>query len=422
MNILQSLKRALAVPEIRKRLLFTIFMLVIYRFLANIPSPGVDTTVLKNIFSQNQILGLVDLFSGGAFARFAIIALGLSPYVATSFMISILSKVIPQLKELQEQGEHGRRIIVQLTRIITIPVALLQSISTVALLKNLNALHSFDAITVATLVITMIASSLLLMWIGENITESGLGQGVSILIACNILASIPNALIQIIHSQSTDIFTILIVIFIYIGVIVTGIWVIESVRKIPVSYTRRVRGMGSDKSYIPLTANATVMNGVFLSTYFLYIPLGIGQLLQNSSFTQIKTVAGYIVNIFSDKLYMPIINFVFVFIFAYYFTFIYFNPKELAENQQKQGGFIVGIRPGKHTADYILTILKRYALIAALFICVIVTVPLVLENASNLQSLSISGTGILIVIGVILPIFRQIKSYMVTQSYDKFTR
>lgn len=424
MDIIGTVKRLFANPEIRKKIVYTLFILVIYRLLANIPVPGVNVASLQKLFTQNQFLGLLNIFSGGTFTNFAIITIGLTPYITSSVVIQLLTTVIPRLEELQQQGEQGRRVIIQVTRILTVPLAILQSVSVFLLLKSQNLIFSTDFLSTLTLFTTLTAGAMLLMWLGENITEDGLGQGISLLIACNVLSSFPHALVQTIQSQNIDIITVLAFAGLYVLVTVVIVITNEAVRNVPLNFTRRMRGtMGpNNTSNLPIKINtAGVMPAIFAIS-MIVLPLTISKFLSNAANPQVRSIADNVGNFLNNQTYYAIIYFVLVFLFTYLYAFVVFNPEKVAKDIQKQGGFIPGIRPGEKTAEYFSRILARVTFYGALFLGAIVTLPLIIQRTTTVSALSIGGTGLIIVVGVILQLMSQLKSLMVTRSYDDFIR
>lgn len=393
--------------------------------LANIPSPGINTAALTNLFSQNQFLGVLNVFSGGTFANFALIAIGLTPYITASVAIQLLTSVIPRLEELQSEGERGKRIIVQLTRALTVPLSLIQAISIFVLLKNQNIITNSDPLSIATLFCTLTAGAILLMWLGENITESGVGQGISLLIACNVLSAFPHSLIQTFQSNSIDFITVIGIAALMVLIVMGIVFINEAVRNVPLNYTKRIRGnksFGGNSTYLPVKVNtAGVMPAIFAISLVIF-PLTVARFLSNASNVDVRTIANNVQLFLNNQTYYAIIYFLLVFIFSYFYAYVVFNPDKVAEDLQKQGGFIPGIRPGEKTAEYLSKILGRITFIGGLFLAVVVTIPIILQNASGITTLSIGGTGLIIVVGVILQIVSQMKSYMVTRSYENFTR
>jgi preprotein translocase subunit SecY len=425
MEIIENIKRAFYTPEIRKKVIYTAFILIIYRILANIPTPGINTSALSNLFSQNQFLGLLNVFSGGTFANFAIIAIGLTPFITSSVIIQLLTSVVPRLEELQQEGERGRRVIVQMTRLLTVPLAVVQSLSVFFLLKSQNIITATDILSLLTLFTTLTAGSMLLMWLGENLTEDGVGQGISLLIACNVLSALPHSIIQTAQSQSIDFITVLVIVVLFIVLIGGIVFINEAVRNIPLNYTKRIRGnqiQGGTSNFLPMKVNtAGVMPAIFAISMIVF-PLTVARFLTNASNVHLQAIANNVVGFLNNQTYYAAIYFVLVFIFTYFYAFIVFNPEKVSQDLQKQGGFIPGIRPGERTADYLSKILGRITFIGAIFLGVVVTLPIIMQNATNITTLSVGGTGLIIVIGVVLQIISQLKSYMVTRSYENFAR
>lgn len=422
---MQNIQRALYTPEIRKKVLYTAFILVIYRFLANIPTPGVDIKQLSSIFSQNQFLGLLNVFSGGTFANFALIAIGLTPYITSSVVIQLLTSIVPRLEELQREGEHGRRVIIQLTRILTVPLALVQGISIFFLLKSQNIISASDPLAIVTLFATLTGGAMLLMWLGEILTESGVGQGISLLIACNVLSAIPHSVIQTFQAQNVDFITIIAIVALVVVVVVGIVFISEAARNVPLNYTKRISGNRTTSgtgTFLPIKVNtAGVMPAIFALSMIIF-PLTIGKFLSGASTLWVKNAANAVVNFLNNQSYYAVVYFALVFIFSYFYAFVVLNPEKVAKDLQERGGFIPGIRPGERTAEYISKILTRVTFIGGLFLAVVVTLPIILQNITNITSLAVGGTGLIIVVGVILQIVSQLKSYMITRSYEHFAR
>lgn len=425
MELIEGLKRAVRTPEIRKKIIYTAFILVIYRLLANIPTPGVDVSKLSKLFTQNPFLGLLNVFSGNTFVNFAIIAIGLTPYIISATFIQLLSSVVPKLEELQQEGERGRRLVTQIKRIATVPLAIIQSISTYYLLLNSNLITNRDLLSIITIISTLVAGSMLLMWLGENLTEGGVGEGISLLIACNVLAAIPHTLIQTFQSQTFDPITVIGIVLLYILIIIGVIFINEAVRNIPINYTRRIRGnvsSGGNSSFFPVKVNtAGVMPAIF-GLSMIILPLSLSKFFTNAANAQVRAIANSVSNFLNNQTNYAIIYFILVFFFTYYYAYIVFNPEKVATDLQKQGGFMPGIRPGEKTAEYLSKVLGRVTFIGALALSIVVTVPFIIQNITNINTLSVGGTGLIIVIGVILQTVSQLRSYMVTRSYDSFTR
>lgn len=419
----KSLSALPKIPELNRRLMFAAFMLVVYRLGVFVPIPGVDSEQILNIFDQAQgtIFDMLNLFSGGALERASIFALGVMPYITSSIIMSLLVKAFPTLEAMQKEGEAGRRKINQYSRYGTILICLVQGGMLSAALQSgqlgdvvSNPGFSFTVTTI----LTLTAGSMLVMWIGEQISERGIGNGISLIIAASIITSVPGAfwdLVRFVKTGEMTIFGVLIL-FIFLACIVAAIVFVErSFRKIPVQYPRRVVGRkvyGGQSSYLPLKVNtAGVIPPIFASS-LLFFPATILQFVQIPSLQEIASLIldnGFIYNFIYGAL---------IIFFAYFYTAIIYNPDDLADNLKKNGGFVPGIRPGKKTAQYIDKILSRLTFIGAIYITVVCIMPSMLREEPFNVPFFFGGTSLLIVIGVTLDTVQQIESFLISHNYE----
>lgn len=419
----KSLSALPKIPELNRRLMFAAFMLVVYRLGVFVPIPGVDSEQILNIFDQAQgtIFDMLNLFSGGALERASIFALGVMPYITSSIIMSLLVKAFPTLEAMQKEGEAGRRKINQYSRYGTILICLVQGGMLSAALQSgqlgdvvSNPGFSFTVTTI----LTLTAGSMLVMWIGEQISERGIGNGISLIIAASIITSVPGAfwdLVRFVKTGEMTIFGVL-VLFIFLACIVAAIVFVErSFRKIPVQYPRRVVGRkvyGGQSSYLPLKVNtAGVIPPIFASS-LLFFPATILQFVQIPSLQEIASLIldnGFIYNFIYGAL---------IIFFAYFYTAIIYNPDDLADNLKKNGGFVPGIRPGKKTAQYIDRILSRLTFIGAIYITVVCIMPSMLREEPFNVPFFFGGTSLLIVIGVTLDTVQQIESFLISHNYE----
>mgnify|MGYP001568301137 CR=1 FL=1 len=414
-------------PELRRKILITAFLFVVFRLFAHIPIPGVDTKRLAALFASNQFLGLLDIFSGGTLVNFSVLALGLNPYINASIILQLLQMVFPQLEELAKEGEYGREKINQYTRFITVPLAVVQSIGMFALLKNQGIIGSIDAMSLVAVVVTMTAGTLFAMWLGELITEYGIGNGISLLIFAGIVGRLPVILGQTASTLTPEYMTNTVVFAVLaILVIAATVFVNEAVRRITVHYARRIRGnkvYGGSTSYLPLRVNQAGVIPIIFAVSMVLIPSLVGGFLQ-----QVKNPVAVNVGRFLSGLFDPngapynIIYFFLVIGFTYFYTAITFNPTKIAQEIQKYGGFIPGIRPGAPTASYLNYILTRITLAGALFLGIIAILPSIARQLSGVSTLLVGGTGVLIVVSVVLETVKALEAQLVMRNYEGFLK
>ncbi len=426
-DAIRTLRNSLKTPDIRKKILFTVMIFFFFRLFAYVPVAGVNVAQLRNLFSQNQFLGLLDIFSGGTLANFSIMALGLNPYINASIILQLLTMIFPKLEELSKEGEQGRRKINQYTRFITVPLAALQAIGMYALLRSQGIITTLPPLGLLSFIVTMVAGTMLLVWLGELITERGVGNGTSVLIFAGIVGRLPVLLGQTASTVTAE-NAVNIVIYALLGVamIASVIVVNEATRQITVYYAKRVRGskmLGGQSTHLPLRLNQAGVIPIIFAVSLVLIPSLLGNYLVTSPDKNLSSIGQTLTLWFAPKgIPYNAIYFTLVVAFTYFYTAVVFNPTKIAEEIQKYGGFIPGIRPGSQTAKYLNYILNRITLVGALFLGVIAVFPSIAQTITNSQTLLLGGTGVLIVVSVVLEMFKSIEASLVSRNYEEFLR
>lgn len=408
--------------DLRKKVIITLLVLVFFRLLAHIPATGIDRNSLRSLFSGSPLLSLLDVFSGGTLANFSILALGLGPYINASIIMQLLTYVVPKLEELSKEGEYGQERINQYTRFISVPLSLFQAFGMYSLLKSQHVLPGLDVLSLITLILTMTVGAMISVWLGELITEYGVGNGVSFLIFAGIVSRLPVTIGQSVSIvQSTDILKI--VIFLVLAVFIVGVIVFmnEATRQIPINYARRGSRGNVGSSYLPLRLNQAGVIPIIFAVSLVLLPSLLGQFLSGVGNVRVAQFASDLARLFSPQsLVYNISYFVLVFGFTYFYTSVVFNPEKIAENLQKNGGFIPGIRPGKQTVEYLNKVLTRITFAGALFLGIVAILPSFFQNFVGVANLAIGGTGILIVVSVVLELTRDLQAQLVMKRYDSF--
>jgi len=420
----KKLHRIWSIPELRHSILFVIWMLVIFRLVAHIPIPGVNVDNLRAFLAGNQILGLLNVFSGGTIENFSIVMLGIAPYITASIIFQLLTMVVPSLEELSKEGEMGQQKINMYTRLATVPLALLQAFGFIQLLSQSQA-AIFDQSSKWQLASTMLivtTGTVFLMWIGELITEKKIGNGISLLIFAGIVAGLPGAVRNgIVNYTPADLYTYLLFAAIVIVTIVGVVIVSEGQRNIPVSYAKQIRGgrvLGGAMSHLPLRVNMAGVIPIIFAISIILFPSMIAQFFVTKA-GLLGRAANLTINLFNNQLFYGILYFLLVFGFTYFYTAVVFQPQKMAENLQRQGGFIPGIRPGKETEQYLSKTMTRLVFGGALFLAIIAVLPLLMQLVTNSQTLVIGGTGLLIVVSVAIETTKQIEAQLTVHEYDR---
>lgn len=409
--------------DLRNNVLFVLAMLVIFRFAAHIPIPGVNIGALKDFFNSNQILGLLNIFSGGSMQHFSIVMMGVAPYITASIIFQLLAMIVPALEEMQKE-EQGRQKINMWTRWITVPLAAMQSYGMITLLRksSFNILGNISKFDLFSMIVTIVAGTMFLMWIGELITEKKIGNGISLLIFAGIVSGIPRVVQQIVTTFDSSQLFILIGFVIIILITIFGVVIInEGQRNIPVQYARQVRGnrmYGGTSTHLPLRVNMAGVIPIIFAISLILFPSMVAQFFVHTKTAFIASVAQWIIALFQNQLFYGILYFLLVFSFTYFYTEVIFHPTQIAENLQKQGGFVPGIRPGRHTSEYLANTTHKIIFVGALFLGIIAILPLIMRYFTGMQSLAIGGTSLLIVVSVVIETVKQVESQLTMREYE----
>ena len=412
-------------PIIRKRIGFTIGALFVFRLLASIPIPGIDAVALQHFLSGNQVFGLFDVFSGGGLSHLSIVMLGVSPYITASIIMQLLTMMSPNLKAtFHEEGERGRMKLAQYSRLLAVPLALISAVGFLKLLQGQAVLGNLSGMTLFTNVVVITGGSLLLMWIGELISEFGIGNGVSLIIFAGIVAALPAKIPQFFaqFEQSqipTDVFLLALAFLAVLGVVFFS----EAERPVPVTYAKQVRGMktyGGSSTYLPLRLNqAGVIPIIFALSILVFPQVIAGYVAAHAHGATIVSIATTVAAYLATTTWTHnILYFLLVFVFTYFYTAVTFDPVAIAENLQKGGAFISGIRPGESTSDYLGKVVTRITLVGALFLAVVAVLPFIIQTATNTgTTLAIGGTALLIVVSVVLDLLKKVDAQVSMREY-----
>lgn len=409
---------------LRKRIFFTLGALAVFRALAAIPIPGVDVSRLAEFFSNtsNEFFGLLNVFSGGGLSQFSIIMLGVGPYITGTIIMQLLTIMSPRLKAMyQEEGEAGRRKFTQYGRLLTVPLAVIQGFSYIKILESQQAIISLTNSEMAINLLIITAGSVLLMWIGELISEYGVGNGVSLIIFAGIVAVIPSSILNFKDTFDPAQLPLYLAVAVVGLIVVTAVVVVtEAERPIPITYARQVRGnrvYGGVSTYLPLRLNQAGVIPIIFASSILLFPQMIMKFLQNVDNSTIKTIATFIYNLIANNWFYGITYFLLVFVFTYFYTAITFDPDQISTNLQKNGAFIPGVRPGKSTSDHISSILVRLTLVGAVFLGIIAVLPIMVKNISGITAMSVGGTALLIVVSVVIDLVKKLSAQISAREY-----
>lgn len=422
--MLNYLRQLWKTKDLRNSMLFILGVLVVFRIAAHIPIPGINVQNLRDFFAQNQVLGLVSVFSGGSLRSFSVVALGVGPYITASIIFQLLAMIIPRLEELQKEGTQGQERINQYTRIATVPLAFLQAYGVITILKQSQQgiISDLTFFQYAMIGITLAAGTLFLMWLGELISERKVGNGVSIIIFAGIVANIPNVIQQALVSfESSQIVTWVAYGLVAIATIAGVVFITEGQRNVSVIYAKQMRGtrmVGGSETFLPLRVNMAGVIPIIFAISIILFPSMIAQFFVHAKTAWVAAGATKIITLFQNQTFYAIAYFLLVLLFTYFYTAIVFHADRVAENLQKQGGFIPGIRPGRPTAEYLMRTLNRITPAGAVFLATIAVMPIVLQRITGFQFLVIGGTSLLIVVSVIIEIVNQVQSQMTMREYE----
>lgn len=426
MNRLQHfLKTVVSNKELRKKLLFTAGIFFVFRLLAHIPVPSVDVIQLRTLFASSQFLSLLNIFSGGTLANFSVVAVGINPYITASIVMQLAAMLIPQLKEMQKDGEQGRERVNQYTRLLAVPLAVVQSISVLMLLRSQNLLQTSDPLSLVGLIVTLVAGAMIVMWLGELIGLYGLGNGISMILLGGILSQLPQAAGQVISLASSDqVLTLAVFLGVFLAVIGFIIYMTEAIRKVPIQYAKRVRGSktyGGQMSHLPIKVNVAGVLPIIFAVTLMLVPSFIARLLLTAPQSWMANLGRNLTIWFQPtSLVYMIVYFLIVFSFTYFSALIFFNAEDISSELKKSGAFVPGVRPGGPTKKFLEFVVTRITLAGATFLGFVAILPSIAQSLTNIQSLAIGGTGVLIVVSVILETAKQAESMVVEQNYDKY--
>lgn len=408
--------------SLRKKVLFVLGALLVFRLLASIPIPGIDTAALNQFFANNQFFGLLNIFSGGGLSGLSIVMLGVGPYITGSIIMQLMTMMSPKLKAMyQEDGEAGRRKFMQFSRLLTVPLAVVQGFSFLILFQQQGIITSLSSLELVASLTVITAGSLLLMWIGELISEFGIGNGVSLIIFSGIVAGLPNAIQQLIFTYDPSQIPTYIAFVVLALVIIMGVVIItEAERPIPVTYAKQVRGnkmYGGTSTYIPLRVNQAGVIPIIFALSILLLPQMVFGFLSTVDNDTIQSVSRWFTGFVSNQWYYGITYFLLVFSFTYFYTAVTFDPDSISKNLQRNGAFIPGVRPGESTSKHIGNVLTRITLVGALFLGSIAVLPIIVQGISGITTLTIGGTALLIAVSVIIDLLKKVNSQISMREY-----
>lgn len=420
---MNNLSAVFRIPELRKKILYTFAILAVYRVGSHIPISGINLDALNSLFDQGGVLGFFNLFSGGALSRFSIFALGILPYINASIIMQLMTIVWPKLKEIAEEGEQGRKQLAQITRYLAIVLAFVQATMMVIGFKSFVSPDISFPFFMAYAIVGLVAGAALVMWFGELISENGIGNGASILIFVGIIAQVPFYIknTYVLVQGGTSPINVAILAAVFIGIIVSIVFVQEAERRVTVQYAKRIVGrkmMGGQNTYIPLRLIQGGVMPIIFASAVLQFPLMFSQYVNVESiqnfFSTYYTYDGVVYNLFFCVL---------IFFFTYFYTAITFNPQDLAENIRKNGGFIMGVRPGRPTVEYLEKIITKLTFVGAVFLAFVALVPVVASNLTNVTSfMGLGGTALLIMVGVAMDLVKQIDTFVIAKRYEGLTK
>lgn len=415
--MLDSFRDTFRLPDLKRRILFTLAALFVYRLGAHVPTPGVDAAALGRLFDQGSILGFLDLFAGGALSRFSIFALGVTPYINSSIVMQLLAVVVPSIEKLQKEGEEGRKKIVQWTRYGTIIFAFIQAVGMTGWLRGLG-IYTGSLMDIILVSLTLTTGAVAVMWLGEIMSDHGIGNGISLLIFAGIVVRIPEAVVRtfsLVRLGEMNALVLLLAIAVMLAVVAGCVMLQEGQRRLPVQYAKRMVGnkmYGGQSSFIPLRVNTAGVIPIIFASSVLLFPYTVAGLFQNSAARAVQQAMSP-----NSPIYMVLYVIMIVF-FSYFYTAVVFKPEDISNNMKKNGGFILGIRPGKPTTDYIEKVMGRITLGGAVALAIIAVVPTMMTGIMNINTFYFGGTAVIIVVGVALDTVHQIEGQLLMRHYE----
>ena len=415
--MLDSFRDTFRLPDLKRRILFTLAALFVYRLGAHVPTPGVDAAALGRLFDQGSILGFLDLFAGGALSRFSIFALGVTPYINSSIVMQLLAVVVPSIEKLQKEGEEGRKKIVQWTRYGTIIFAFIQAVGMTGWLRGLG-IYTGSFMDIILVSLTLTTGAVAVMWLGEIMSDHGIGNGISLLIFAGIVVRIPEAVVRtfsLVRLGEMNALVLLLAIVVMLAVVAGCVMLQEGQRRLPVQYAKRMVGnkmYGGQSSFIPLRVNTAGVIPIIFASSVLLFPYTVAGLFQNSAARAVQQAMSP-----NSPIYMVLYVIMIVF-FSYFYTAVVFKPEDISNNMKKNGGFILGIRPGKPTTDYIEKVMGRITLGGAVALAIIAVVPTMMTGIMNINTFYFGGTAVIIVVGVALDTVHQIEGQLLMRHYE----
>jgi preprotein translocase subunit SecY len=421
----QKIVQIFQVKELRNKIFFILALLIVFRLAANVPIPGIDQERLRLFFENNQFFGLLNLFSGRGLSSISIVMLGVGPYITSSIIMQLFTMISSRLNQLyKEEGEAGRERFNQYTRWLTVPLAALQTIGMISLFRSQKIMEPEGAFGMALVIVMAVTGTIFLTWLGELITEKKIGNGVSLIIFAGIVSGLPSAVSRIAATwDPSQLFTYVLFLAIVIAAIAAVVFITEGQRNIPISYAKRIRGnrmYGGTSTHLPLRINQAGVIPIIFAMSIMLFPGMISNFFAASGNATIANISRNISILFQNQWFYGIAYFVLVVAFTYFYTAVVFDPNNIAENLQKQGGYIPGIRPGKNTSEYLYKIMNRVTLSGSMFLGLIAVLPFIVQGFTSIGSVSIGGTGLLIVVSVVIEIINQVQGQLVMRNYEGF--
>lgn len=425
-KFLNKIQAIFSNPKLKNKLLFTLAIFALTRILAHIPVPVVDISQLKFLFASNQFLNFLNIFSGGTLANFSIVAVGINPYITASIIMQLAGMVIPKIKEMQKEGEASRAKLNQYMRLASVPIAIVQAISVIALLNSQNLLVGAGLSNMIVVIATLVAGAMIMMWLGEIINERGIGNGISMILLAGIISQIPSSAASMLALADTiDLTSLLVVVGLLVGVIWLVVFMNEAIRKVKIQYAKRIRGgkqYGGQQTHLPIKVNVAGVMPIIFAVSLMMLPAFLGKLLvlAKNDFL-VRLGEGIAIHFGQTSPAYLISYFVLVFVFSYFSAIIFFNAGDISDELKKSGAFIPGIRPGSPTKKFLEFVVTRITFAGALFLASIAILPSIAQMMTGIQSLAVGGTSILIVVSVILETSKQINSQLLSENYEKYS-